>query len=387
MSNFFYKGVNFSELISTQNAADTSFKDANINISGTNYRIKDSYVGFPTIANAVINNRFDLSLNLPNEYLIKNQNIGSVLPAYTKIYKSTLSLNVLTVSTTINTARSFNTDAIFPITIPSVVNKMGFILSGGGGGGGTSNRHPSNGFGGGAGGGGGFCYGVLDLNSPTIGRTCTLTIGRGGNFGVTTDGNNLGMTSFINGADGKETTLAMGPTIIATALGGGGGYNSSNPVSGSFGGSGGESNINATINNGLVSGSAVAATSVNKGEDGGKASSGNGASSRGGKGVYNNVITNMPTCWYLPNTNTQYFVTNNNIVQTSNNTGSIPAGGDLTNFTRTSNSITYNLNSPTNPLLNTYSVGGGGASQNNGSGWAHPGAPGAPGFAIIYYYL
>ena len=403
-SKYFYKGIDISTLISTTNEINGN---SNVAVVST-IPVTNRFIGFPNISDSVLQNGgFDLSFSLPSGYRISDTDIRNVLPTYVKIYKAGSNTGNILLSNSnpinntnyANATLSFNNTTTFNFTVPSVVNKMGFILSGAGGGGGGSSYSNNIGTGGGGGGGGGCCYGVLDVNHANVGRSFTVTVGAGGKLGVNAGANNYGFGNTYTGGTGGVTSIYsnINSSIIANANGGIGG---DSPGAGGLGG-------NASINvssPALISGNSVPRNNTNlgtatlgintggwsnvanQGADAWPRNTGNGPTLPGGNPGYYNVWNTMPKCFYLqPTTNgltlTAFNSTSGTVASNPNNVLGIPAGGNTNNSFQTANTSVFN-----NPL-NCYGAGGGAAAQNNGGNATHPGAPGAPGIAIIYYYI
>jgi len=382
MSNFFYKGVDISQLISNVNAYDGSSKSIL-----TNY-----YTGFPTISNTMINNsNFDKSLNVNTGYSTGNVpiDIASQLPSCAVFYNSTLNTNSYSwPANAINTAFdsttcTFNSPRNYTINISNIYNSIGVILCGGGGGGGGSGINNNNGsYSGTSGGGGGFVYAKnIDLN--IYGRSWALSVGGGGYSGMFPGPGLIGVDGQpVSGGTGGSTTFIsnINASYLLSANGGGGG-GSSNNDNGTTSAGNSNNNVPNTVN--------YTPIASNGGNYGGRGSLGH----VGGDCAFNAQTTNY-TSEYISK------ITLNGSTNTPlNNCAGYPAGGDVNNqygnannSGGTPNVIFYrNGTNPTNgtvtSLTNFYGSGGGGSGGQNAGRRGNSGGCGSPGFAIIYYYL
>ena len=132
MSNYFYRGINISTLISTTNEINGNFRTAVV----STIPVTNRFTGFPNISDAVLqNDGFDLPFSLPSGYQITGTDVRNVLPTYVKIYRTASNTGNIQLSNAnpINTANyanatlSFNNTTTFNFTVPAIFNKMGFI--------------------------------------------------------------------------------------------------------------------------------------------------------------------------------------------------------------------------------------------------------------------
>ena len=262
-------------------------------------------------------------------------------------------------------------------------NSIGVILCGGGGGGGGSGINNNNGsYSGTSGAGGGFVYAKnIDLN--TYGRSWSLTVGGGGHSGM------FAGPSYI-GQDGSPVPGGTGGSTIFSV------YSSNIPALSANGGEGGGSSNNA---NGNTSAGNYNSTVPNTVGYTPNASNGGNGSGQGGYGnVGGDCVYNAQTTTYTSAYLSDIILLGSSTVPLNNCAG-YPAGGDFNNQYGNANNSGANPNvifyrngtNPTNgtvtSLSNVYGSGGGSSGGQNARRKGNSGGCGAPGFAIIYYYL
>jgi hypothetical protein len=353
-SNYSYKGISLSTVISSSNVIDDT------SIVATN-----NYTGFPNKSNIAIDNtNFDTKVG-DIGYKHSDTDLGNNIPAAVVFYIADLKRSAfnMTWGNTIQSDCTFYDSITRNVDIENCFNYISVIICGGGGGGGYSN---SNGGRGGCGGGGGDCASFTKIDLSLVGRSFEVIVGRGGlpgippTYGTVKEATSGGASSFKSNTTGHSVN----------ANGGHGGVSgSTNPTP-----------VGNTVTNFLFN-------HYDSYEPGGNSGPLNFGKPSGGEGSYG-VVGGQSGYTTMGGRNSGVLSlvnnTGNNTVL-SNNLPGIPAGGDASNVTRNDNNAFYGITF--NRPSHVYGSGGGGAGGTNGGNGGRPGGIGAPGFVIIYKYI